>query len=159
MLDFKLLLPTTIDNGFSGKRISLWFFYLLTTITLWQSQHHVLAADGGAQSIATIPLDTYSTEATAAVIGIFALWGLSQFIISLIYLAACLKYKALIPLLYLLGILEYGLRAFYIATYKPIETIGDAPGAIMNVPLMIILIAMLLLSLWSDGKPKRQKSH
>lgn len=159
MLDFNLLLPKTIDNSFSGKKIALWFFYLLTAITLWRSQHHVLAADGGAQSIATIPLDTYSTEATAAVIGIFALWGLSQLVISLIYLAACLKYKALIPLLYLLGSLEYGLRAFYIGSYKPIATIGGAPGAIMNVPLMIILIAMLLLSLWSKGKPKQQQFH
>ena len=60
MLDLSLLLPKTIDNNFSGHRVSLWFFYLLTAVTLWRSQHHLFSADGGAQSIATIPLDTYS---------------------------------------------------------------------------------------------------
>jgi hypothetical protein len=119
----------------------------------------LLAADGGAQSIATIPLDTYSAEASGTVIGIFALWGLSQLVIGIIYLAACLRYKALIPLLYALGSIEYGVRAFYIGHYKPIETMGDAPGAIINIPLMIILIAMLLLSLWRKGHPERQPFH
>ncbi len=148
MIDLNLLLPVRIENTFKGKKVSLWFFYILTGITLWRSHHHLFAADGGAQSIAAIPLSSYSTEASATVIGIFALWGLSQLIIGFIYLAACLKYKALIPLLYALGSIEYGLRAFYIGSYKPIETISDAPGAMINVPLMIILITMLLLSLW-----------
>ena len=89
MLDASLLLPTAIDNIFSGRKASLWFFYALTAITLWRSQHHLLAADGGAQSIATIPLDTYSAEASGTVMGIFALWGLSQLVIGIIYLTAC----------------------------------------------------------------------
>ena len=159
MLDASLLLPTAIDNTFSGRKASLWFFYVVTAITLWRSQHHLLAADGGAQSIATIPLDTYSAEASGTVIGIFALWGLSQLVIGIIYLAACLRYKALIPLLYALGSIEYGVRAFYIGHYKPIEKMGNAPGAIINIPLMIILIAMLLLSLWRKGHPERQPFH
>ena len=159
MVDINLLFPKTISNKFSGKKVSLWFFYLLTITTLWRSQHHLLSADGGAQSIATIPLDTYSTEASATVIGIFALWGLSQLIIGFIYLAACLRYKALIPLLYTLGIIEYGLRAFYIGSDKPIETVGNAPGAMINAPLMITLTAMLILSLWRTGKPEQYSHH
>ena len=148
MIEFNLLLPARIDNTFKGNKASLWFFYILTATTLWRSHHHLFAADGGAQSIATIPLNSYSTEASATVIAIFALWGLSQLIIGFIYLAACLRYKALIPLLYAFGSIEYGLRAFYIGSYKPIETIGNPPGAIINLPLVIILITMLLLSLW-----------
>ena len=81
MLDFRLLIPEKLDNTFTGNKVSLWFFYLLTAVTLWRSQHHIFAADGGAQTIATIPLDTYSPGASSTVIGIFALWGLSQLII------------------------------------------------------------------------------
>ncbi len=159
MLDLHLFLPAKIDNTFAGKKISIWFFYMLTITTLWRSQHHLLATDGGAQSIATIPLDTYSAEASATVIGLFALWGLSQFMIGVVYLAACLKYKALIPFLYALGCIEYGLRAFYIGNDKPIETVGNAPGAIMNVPLMMILFSMLILSLWRERKSGQEQSH
>ncbi len=159
MLDLHLFLPAKIDNTFAGKKISLWFFYMLTITTLWRSQHHLLATDGGAQSIATIPLDTYSAEASATVIGLFALWGLSQLMIGVVYLAACLKYKALIPFLYALGSIEYGLRAFYIGNDKPIETVGNAPGAIMNVPLMMILFSMLILSLWRKRESGQEHPH
>ncbi|QNI89628.1 putative membrane protein [Synechococcus sp. ROS8604] len=36
---------------------------------------------------------------------------------------------------------------------------GEAPGAIINIPLMIILIAMLLLSLWRKDHPERRQSY
>ncbi|WP_047044162.1 hypothetical protein [Vibrio mexicanus] len=148
MLDFGNFLPKQIDNTYVGNKVALWFFYLLTAITLWRSQHHLFAADGGAQSIATIPLDTYPSEASSTVIGIFALWGLSQLIIGFMYLVICLRYKTLIPLMYFLGVIEYGMRAFYIGTHKPIETVGDAPGALINLPFMLLFTLMFVLSLW-----------
>ena len=93
------LFPATIDDNFPGNRIALYVFYALTALTLWRSQHHLLAHDGGAQSIATIPLDTYSANASDTIIGIFSLWGLSQLIIGLIYLIAALRYRAMILVL------------------------------------------------------------
>lgn len=152
MLDLKLFLPKTIDNVFSGNKVSLWFFYILTAVTLWRSQHHLFSIDGGAQSIATIPLDTYSSEASSTIIGVFSLWGLSQLIIGFIYLVVCLRYKAMIPLMYFLGIIEYGMRAFYIGNQKPIETIGEAPGALINLPFLLLFSLMFLLALWRKQK-------
>ncbi|MGR5092722.1 hypothetical protein ACPV5O_09990 [Vibrio maritimus] len=152
MLDFKLFLPKQVGNTYVGSKVALWFFYILTGITLWRSQHHMFAADGGAQSIATIPLDTYSSQASSTVVGIFALWGLSQLIIGFIYLVVCLRYKALIPLMYFLGGVEYGMRAFYIGAFKPIETAGDAPGALINLPFMLLFTLMLALSIWRKSK-------
>lgn len=151
MIDLSLLLPKKIDNTFSGNRVSLWFFYLVTAVTLWRSQHHLFAADGGAQSIATIPLDTYTIAASSTIVGIFALWGLSQLIIGFVYLLACIRYRALIPLMYLLGIIEYAVRAFYVGSQKPIETVGDAPGAIANLPFVFVFTLMLVLALWRSG--------
>jgi hypothetical protein len=76
--------PTSMDNQFPGHKIALYVFYALTALTLWRSQHHLFEHDGGAQSIATIPIDTYSSSAAETVVGIFGLWGLSQLIIGLI---------------------------------------------------------------------------
>jgi len=148
MLDLSLLLPKKIDNNFLGNKVALWCFYLLTAVTLWRSQHHLFSLDGGAQSIATIPLDTYPQGASLTIVGIFALWGLSQLVIGVIYLLACLRYQAIIPLMYLLGIIEYGVRAFYISSLKPVETAGDAPGALINLPFILLFTLMLALSLW-----------
>ena len=95
----KRVFPAALDNHFPGHRIALYAFYALTALTLWRSQHHLFEHDGGAQSIASIPLDTYSNNAADTVVGIFALWGLSQLIIGLIYLLAAIRYRSLIPLL------------------------------------------------------------
>jgi len=146
------LLPRQLTNEFPGMKAALWGFYLLTAITLWRSQHHLFAADGGAQSIATIPLDQYPAAAAATIIGVFALWGLSQLIIGLLYLVAALRYRALIPLFYLLSLLEYLMRAIYIPAYKPIETVGTAPGAAGNLPLALFSLIMFGLSLWPRKK-------
>ena len=100
----------SLDNQFPGHKIALYVFYALTALTLWRSQHHLFEHDGGAQSIATIPIDTYSSSAAETVIGIFGLWGLSQLIISLIYLLAAIRYRALIPFLYVLFTFEYAMR-------------------------------------------------
>lgn len=146
------LLPSQITNEFPGAKIALWGFYLLTAMTLWRSQHHIFSADGGAQSIATIPLANYSDSAASTIIGVFALWGLSQLIIGLIYLIAAIRYRSMIPILYLLCVFEYLMRATYIPAYKSIETAGTAPGAVGNLPLILFSSTMLVLSLWSRKK-------
>ena len=150
------LLPRQIDNEFPGARLALWFFYPFTLLTLWRSQHHLIAVDGGAQSIATIPLDTYATGAAGTVIGVFALWGLSQLVIALIYLVAAIRYRSLIPFLYLLAAVEYLVRMTYIPAFKAIETEGTAPGAAGNLPLLLFASLMLILSLWRKGNTAEQ---
>ena len=41
------LLPRQITNEFPGLKPALWGFYLFTALTLWRSQHHLFAPDGG----------------------------------------------------------------------------------------------------------------
>lgn len=145
------LLPKTITNVFPGQKIALWLFVPLTAVTLWRSQHHIFAADGGAQSIATIPLDSYTEAGANTVITIFALWGLSQLVFGLLGLIALIRYRAMIPMLYLFFILEYAVRVG-IAHFKPIELTGTAPGGVVNIPFVVVGTILLALSLWP---PKR----
>ena len=140
------LLPKRFTNEFPGLPAALWAFHALAAMTLWRSWHHLTAHDGGAQSIATIPLDTYPAGAAATVVGLFALWGLSQLIIGLLYLLAAVRYRSMIPLMYLLTIFEYAARMMS-GAYKPVETAGAAPGAALNLPLMIAAAVLLALSL------------
>jgi len=87
--------PQPADNVYRGHKIALWVFYLLTTMTIVRSCIHMFKDDGGAQSIATIPLDTYTNGGAEAVIFLFAYWGLSQVMFGLLYLIVALKYKVL----------------------------------------------------------------
>jgi len=139
-----LIFPEQFDNQFKGHKIALYVFYILTAVTLWRSQHHLFAPDGGAQTIATVPLDTFTHAGAQAVIGVFGLWGLSQLIIGLVYLLVALRYRAMVPLMYVLMLVEYLFRAFYFPITKPIPTAGTAPGAMINIPFVILTILMLL---------------
>ena len=140
------LFPAQLDNHFPGQKVALWVFYALTALTLWRSQHHIFAPDGGAQSIATIPLDTYVQGGAATVITVFALWGLAQLGMALIMLLACIRYRAMIPLLWLFIFFEYAGRLL-IGMYKPIETIETAPGQTANLVFPVVALVMLVLSL------------
>ncbi|MFZ8989504.1 MAG: hypothetical protein ACO2ZJ_04095, partial [Pseudohongiellaceae bacterium] len=78
------ILPRSIDNVCPGNPAALLLFWLITTVTVGRSLAHILLPDGGAQSIATVPLDQFSREGAAAVITSFALWGLSQLLLSVV---------------------------------------------------------------------------
>ena len=132
---------------YKGQALAKWMFILLTAVTLFRSLEHVFAADGGAQTIATIPLDTYPANAAAAVILIFSLWGLSQLLIGLIYIVVLWRYPGFIPFMYLLLIVEYGMR-IYLGMVKPIETAGTAPGGVANYIILPFAAVMLALALW-----------
>ena len=141
------LLPAQIDNHYRGLKISQYAFFLIAAVTLVRSLIHVFAPDGGAQSIATIPLDSYSAEAASTVILMFSLWGLSQLLMGIVYLGVSLKYRSLIPAMYVLVIFEYAMR-IVIGQMKPILTTGTAPGSIgswIMVPVCAVLLALSLI--------------
>ncbi|OAO00636.1 hypothetical protein A8B75_18080 [Sphingomonadales bacterium EhC05] len=145
------LFPVQFDNNYRGNRIALWVFYPLTAITLWRSQHHMFAPDGGAQSIATIPLDSYSEGAAATIIAIFAQWGLIQLLLGMLMLLAAFRYKSMVPLLWLILLMEWIGRGL-VGQFKPVETLGTAPGQIGNLIVPVIAVVMLILSLWPEKK-------
>jgi len=141
------LLPDVIDNQFHGLKLAQYAFLILTIVTLVRSLIHVFAPDGGAQSIATIPLTSYPADAAAAVILMFSLWGLSQLLMGIVYLVVYIKYRSLIPAMYVLMIVEYAMR-IVIGQMKPIVTSGTAPGSIGNwvmVPVYVLLLAFSLI--------------
>ncbi|MFT6807535.1 MAG: hypothetical protein ACJA01_000755 [Saprospiraceae bacterium] len=141
-----MILPIVVNNNYRGQKIALWFFYLITAVTVVRSCIHMFKSDGGAQSIGAIPLDTYSDGAAGVVIGIFAYWGLSQLMFGIMQVIVALKYKSLIPLMYLMLILEWAGR-FVLGMYKPIETVGQAPGGIGNMVLPFVCLIMFFLSI------------
>lgn len=140
------LLPRALDNDFRGSRVALWAFVALTAVTLVRSVIHLVAPDGGAQSIATVPLDAFTPNGSATVIHLFALWGLSQLIVAVVYVVSLVRYRALIPLLYLLALVEYVVR-LGLTFWKPFQVAETAPGAVGNYVLIPVLALLFVLSL------------
>ena len=143
---FERLFPRTIDNHFPGHSVALWLFYPITLITIARSLIHIFSSDGGAQSIATIPLDSFTSAGAASVVAIFAQWGLSQLLVGGLFALVLLRYRAMIPLMYLLILLEYAGR-LGVGAMKPIVTMDTAPGGPGSIVMVVIAIIGIVLSL------------
>ena len=150
------LFPKRIDNDFRGHPVALWVFFPITIVTIGRSLVHMFFADGGAQSIATIPLDAMTPNGAAVVVLIFALWGLSQLLLGLFYVAVLWRYRALLPLMYLLLILEYAGR-MGLGMWKPMQTLETPPGGPGSYLFLVLGVAMLALSLWQRREAPREE--
>ncbi|PSW15778.1 hypothetical protein C9J01_01815 [Photobacterium rosenbergii] len=138
------VLPKEIHNEYSGRKVALYFFFLFTLMTLVRSLVHILSPDGGAQSIAKIPLDTFTQTGAETVILIFSLWGFSQLLLGIIYILVSCFYRCFVPLMYMFIIAENVMR-LVLGILKPIEAIGT-PGSTGSYVLIPLALIMFLLS-------------
>lgn len=140
------LFPAPVTNHFPGRKIAFLAYWPVTALIVWRSAVHVMRGDGGAQSIASMPLDSYPAGARTNIVALFAQWGLSQLLIALILVLVGVRYRALVPLMWLVLAIEAGGRQL-VGLAKPIATIHTAPGAAANLPMLALALVMLILSL------------
>ena len=140
------LFPNPITNDHRGAAIAKWAFGLITLVTLGRSLIHIFSPDGGAQSIATIPLNEFTANGTSTVIHIFSQWGLSQLLFGIFYLIVLSRYKSLIPLMWVFILVEYTGRLF-LGLSKPMTGLeGTPPGAVGNLIIIPLALIMIYLS-------------
>ena len=141
-----VILPERIDNHYPGHWFALWLFYPITLMNLTIALIAIFARDGGAQSADGIPLDTYGPEAARAVIAVVAYSGLSELFLGLLFVLALFRYRAMIPLVYVLTVADY-LGHKTIGFMKPIVRTGAPSGSFINLTFFALSIAGLVLSL------------
>lgn len=144
--DKKLFLPKTVDNTFRGMPVAKYTFYCIAVLTAVRSLLHIFLPDGGAQSIATMPLATYGQAAADTVVYMFGVWGVSQLLMGIFYWVVALRYKSLIPLMYAFVAAEYAAR-IAIGHMHPVALAGIAPGEVGNYILLPLAAVMILLSI------------
>ncbi|OED63086.1 hypothetical protein A165_15160 [Vibrio tasmaniensis ZS-17] len=148
----KRIFPKTVDNQYRGHKIGLWLLYVYIFKSLFSGCIHMFAPDGGAQSIASIALDTFSEEASNTVITIFGLWGMEQFVIGLIALVVVVRYRALISVISLAYVIEYFGRFFMGIIQPGVYTEYEPPGVIADYVLVPMTLLVLLLTLYRNKK-------
>lgn len=146
----KRILSAEFDSRFRGHVSALWIFTLITTMTLARSAVHLFGADGGAQSIAHIPLDTYSAGAARNSVALYARFGLGQCLMGVLCLAALRRYRAVIPLLTVVLVLGYAAQRG-VTELRPTVTVGVSGASAPAVVLTTLGIVALVLSLQGQG--------
>ena len=150
------LFPSDLNNQYKGSKFVQYGLYPIFAIYIFRSLVHFLAENSGLVGIATIKefpiIDGLDPN---NIIYLFAsLWGATQVSLTIILLILFIKYKNLIPLIYLICLLDQCFRLISGYLHPLIEDyyINTPPGVISNLPLLLYLIFMFYLSLRGNTK-------
>ena len=143
----RLLLPRVIDNRFRGQWLGYWLIapvlFVKTGIALVS-----MLTPGQANKADAIDLSTYSAAALHDAMTFTALLGLLHFCIALFCLLAVIRYRALVPLIYLWLLIEFLARRVILELYPMDRVHGLASGSLVNLVLFTMLALGLALSVW-----------
>jgi hypothetical protein len=106
-----------------------------------------------ASSADGIPLDTYTPDGARTVVSLFAVIGLSNLVICILCIVVLVRYRALVPLVFSLLLLQHLARRV-IHQVLPIATTGNPPATVINLVLLALMVAGLVLSLASPGRTR-----
>lgn len=155
------LFPKQIDNDYRGHVVAIWLLVPLVLIKLlqggsvagfnpWATSRFILeTADG-------VPIDTYDVGAASHLVFLFAAWGLNIFLFGILSAIALIRYRAMIPLIYLLMLAEQIGRKWQSMTHLgvPLIPAGLSASALINTAFTAVMVIGLALSL----APSRRKS-
>ncbi len=145
------LFPRQFDDRFHGHRLALWLLGLYLALKLAMSVRSILDAAAVAAGPDAFPLDRYGADGAEAVLMLFALNAFGQLVLVLFGLVALLRYKAMVPIVYLILLLDQGGRRVVSAAYEIQRSGSTSGGVYIILGLMVILASGLLLSLIGRG--------
>ena len=140
------VLPRRLDDTYRGHPLAVWLFITVLVAKTGIALGAIFNGRVAAQSADGIPLDSFGSGGAQAVLALFAIWGLSQLVLSVFGLLALVRYRAMIPLMFVLLLSEHLLRK-WILLVKPIARTGAPPGGYINLSLLLVMAAGLVLSL------------
>lgn len=142
------LLPPWADNTYSGHRLALWLFGLLLLVRGAMALNSIFNGRSVASTADGIPLDSFTPAGAQTVVFLFALFGLARLMLTLVGLVVLLRYRALVPFLFALLLLEHLCR-YLIVRWIPIPRTGTPPASAINLGILVVILLGLALSLWS----------
>lgn len=131
--------PATYD----GPPLAVWTAFAWLGVITARSCVHLLAPDGGAQSIATIDV---AVAGGSNIVAVFGQWGAIQLLLALLLWVLLLRWRGTVPLVLLVFTLEPVLRGLA-GHLKPVTTMGTAPGAALNWLVLPVMAFFFYLSL------------
>lgn len=148
---FDRLCPRSFDNVYRGYWLGAWIFGLVVAGRLAMGVNGTFNTESVAVSADGIPLSTYPSAAAQTVVALFALTALLNLTLGVLGGLALIRYRAMIPLLFLLYLLQsIGTRILLLV--HPLLRTSTTVGSTVVLGLLALSALGLVLSLMS-GKP------
>ena len=141
------LLPRQADNRFEGQRAALWLLGLFIAIKLLMSLNSIFNTEAVAVGADGFQVHTFGPNGARAVLMLFALASFGQLMLALVALLALVRYRALVPLIFALLLVEHLARRFIVQGYAVERAPTGGIGAIVFYGFLAVLALGLALSL------------
>lgn len=148
------LFPKSIDNQSPGPRAAVWVMGVVLFVKLAMTARTIFDARATAEGPDGIPLHSFPPAAAEEVVSMFQLVGLGQMMLALLGVVALVRYRAMIPLVYLLLITEHLARKAINLSHATAQAGPAPPGVYVNLGLLAVMLLGFGLSL----SPKREKA-
>jgi len=156
-LAFKNIFPKIADNNFQGHRFALWGFILFTLLMSWRAIVHMLFEQYGFHQIANFQVISGDPDPMLLIYRFFSLWGFAQLIFCIVCWIVIFRYRALIPVMYLLWLFEWAFRTFGYPLIREeiavqgLYTYGITPGSVGAPYISIVLLILFGLSIFKNN--------
>jgi hypothetical protein len=149
---FSRIFPQQIDNTYRGYKLAIWLLVLNVLLKLVMSFGMLVNTREVIQTGDSIPLDTFGAAAAKVVVLVFMIVGLEFLLVHLLTVVVLIRYRALIPLMYLMLTIEQVTRKAMIMA-NPIARTGESVLPFdVNLALSVLLVIGLALSLATPRK-------
>ncbi len=154
------LFPKQIDTDYRGHVLAIWLLVPLALMKFLQGANVAgLLGTGNSRQVLegvdNVPVSTFPAEAASQLVFLFAAWGVGVFILGLLGIVVLLRYRAMIPLMYLLLLIEQvGRQALStIHLDRPFVSLAASPANLINWGFLLAIGIGLLVSL-SGRRPR-----
>lgn len=148
-----LFLPKCINNHYRGKKLALWFFWVVVIIRASQGVSLIINGYSIVKDADGIPLETFPVAASQSIVGMFAISGGSRIVLSALAILTFLRYRSAIPLMFAVLALDQIAKELLLQFY-PLYRIGNPIGPMVNLVLLFLTIIGFTLSVWGKRYSK-----
>jgi hypothetical protein len=142
------LFPARIDNRYEGQRLALWLLGIHLALKLVMSVNSIANTASIASGPDGLRLDSYGADGARTVLMLFATNANAGLALALVGVVALLRYRAMVPMVALLLLLEAGGRRLIIESYAIERAGGSNVAFAINMAMLGLLLGALGLSLW-----------
>lgn len=137
------IFPKQFDNFYRGHWLAIWLLVPIVLLRLVIGANSILNTRLVATTADGIPLDSFGAAGAEAVIALFALLGLYFVLLALLGILVLIRYRAMIPLMYLL-LLAQQLGGRVLGLLHPIARSGASSAQLGSALILGILAATVL---------------
>jgi hypothetical protein len=147
------IIPERIDNRYRGHRLAIWLLLPIVLVRTGTALSAIFDGRNMARSADGIPIDRFGGGGAEVVVALVALLGLSQLMFNALGVLALIRYRAMIPLIFVLLVVEQLMRRLILLA-NPITRTGTPLSFYVNWMLLAVMLAGLALSLRTRADPR-----